>query len=166
MSLPSLQLASPSSVPIQRVPSRATNKLEMILLGSRSPAGGCHGNALTPSKSSNPDCVPSQRYPSGVCAIVEMSPLANPSRALQTVCAYWLMSREGSRANAQAFHETTTSNSVIVSARVGRIQLQIGPVFHILSDQQPGVHLKTTNTKVQFVIPDRIATIARTEVIT
>src|SRR5271166_924675 len=39
-------------------------------------------------------------------------PLVNPSRNFHDVCAYWLMSSEGSRAAAQAHHASTTPASM------------------------------------------------------
>ena len=44
-------------------------------------------------------------------------PLANPSRTFQTVCAYWLTSSEGSRANAQAQDASRNASEVTVSVR-------------------------------------------------
>src|SRR6185503_10906097 len=52
-----------------------------------------------------PNSVPSQRYPSGVCAIERMKPLENPSMVFHALCAYWLTSRDGFSAKADAQHE-------------------------------------------------------------
>src|SRR4029450_26384 len=75
--------------------------LLISLLGSCCPAGGSHGTALTPSNRRKPNSVPSQRYPSAVCAIDRIMPSETPSPFFHAVCAYWLTSRDGSSAKAQ-----------------------------------------------------------------
>src|SRR5215469_2719186 len=54
-----------------------------------------------PSKRVSPDWVPTQRYPSVVCAIDSTVPSGKPSRIFHDLCAYWLISSAGSRASAQ-----------------------------------------------------------------
>jgi hypothetical protein len=48
-----------------------------------------------------PECRPTQMYPSGVWAIERMEPLTKPSRIFQAVCAYWLTSSAGFNAKVQ-----------------------------------------------------------------
>src|SRR4029077_10969430 len=50
VSVPLAQLARPASVPIQSVPSRATSRLRIQLLGRCRLPGGDHGILRTPSK--------------------------------------------------------------------------------------------------------------------
>src|SRR4029077_1479472 len=80
-------------------------------MGRGSPAGGSQGTARTPSKRSKPNSVPSQRYPSGVCAIAWIWPLVKPSRTFHAVCAYWLTSSDGSNAKAQGHAASNTPAS-------------------------------------------------------
>src|SRR5215469_16717394 len=105
----------------------------MKLLGSCSPPGGCHGTGRTPSKRSRPNSVPSQRYPSGVWAIKWSSPLLKPSRTFHDLCAYWLMSSEGSSAEAQTHHARRIEDSVPASTTTCRTHPPHVPVHVILS---------------------------------
>src|SRR5215813_6347523 len=61
VSLPPLQLTSPLSAPIQRVPSRVTSRLLIAPEGKCWSPGGCQGTALIPSKRSKPYAVPSHK---------------------------------------------------------------------------------------------------------
>src|SRR5262249_23118388 len=74
--------------------------------------GGCHGTARTPSKRSKPNSVPSQIYPSGVCAMAQTAPLKKPSRTVQAVCAYWLMSSDELTAEAILQHTRSALSAV------------------------------------------------------
>src|SRR5262249_42721204 len=47
-------------------------------------------------------------------------PLVKPSRIFQDVCAYWLMSSDGSSANAPTHHASRKEHSAIVSATGSR----------------------------------------------
>ena len=50
-----------------------------------------------------------------------ITPLVNPSRIFHDVCAYWLMSSDGSNANAQAHHARRMASEVTTCVRHLRI---------------------------------------------
>src|SRR3974377_74923 len=67
-----------------------------------------------PSKRSKPESVPSQIYPSFVCAMELIGALKNPSRIVQALCAYWFIASDGLRAERQREHAAAISTAQAV----------------------------------------------------
>ena len=75
-------------VPIQRDPSFAASKFQIRESGSFCPSGGSQGVNRTPSNRIRPFAVPSQMYPSAVCAMEVGFDAKTPSCMRHAVCPY------------------------------------------------------------------------------
>src|ERR1700686_4350823 len=85
-----------------------------------------------PSNRDNPNAVPTQRYPSGVCAMERMEPLTKPSRIFQAVCAYWLTSSAEFSANVQGVAISRPANIALASLPF-TVRIRISPLVVIVA---------------------------------
>ena len=103
--------------------------------------------------------MPSHRYPSGVCAIERIAPLVNPSRTLHPVCAYWLMSSDGSRAKAQAHHASTMPATMPALRRALRMSVHLSPDRKIRGKSRPPRNFAPSSTMLEIVPNPRMRVI-------